>query len=77
MSLAPKSSEIDPALAQANQYKGLATPNFYVAMQMKSTIPEGDSSPGMVGAARIYGARRSLAGLVWLEGWRFFARKIW
>jgi putative peptide zinc metalloprotease protein len=76
LSLAPKSSEIDPALAQAIEYKGLATPNFYVATAVVANS-EGRFKPGMVGTARIYGARRSLAGLVWREGWRFFARKLW
>jgi putative peptide zinc metalloprotease protein len=75
-SLAPKSSEIDPALAQANQFKGLATPNFYVA-QIEVANSNERLKPGMVGAARIYGKRRSLAGLAWQETWRFFARKLW
>jgi len=76
LSLAPKSSEIDPAIAQASEYKGLATPNFYVA-QVVVANSEGRLEPGMVGTARIYGARRSLASLICREGWRFFARKLW
>ena len=75
-SLAPKSSEIDPALAQASQFRGLAVTSFYVA-QTEIDNPDGRLKPGMIGTARIYGERRSLAGLVWQEGWRFFARKIW
>jgi putative peptide zinc metalloprotease protein len=75
-SLSPKSSEIDPALAQANQFKGLLAPNFYVA-QTEVRNPDGRLKPGMVGAARIYGGRRSLASLAWHEAWRFFARKLW
>ena len=76
LSLAPKSSEIDPGIAQATEYKGLATPDFYVA-QVVVANSEGRLKPGMVGTARIYGARRSLAGLIWREGWLFFARKLW
>jgi multidrug resistance efflux pump len=76
ISLAPKSSEIDPALAQANQFKGLATPNFYVA-QVEVANADGRLKPGMVGAGRIYGERRSLAGMAWQETWRFLARKLW
>jgi multidrug resistance efflux pump len=76
ISLAPKSSEIDPALAQVSQFRGLAVANFYAA-QMEVDNPDGQLKPGMIGTARIYGKRRSLAGLVWQEGWRFFARKIW
>jgi putative peptide zinc metalloprotease protein len=75
-SLAPKSSELDPALAQASQFRGLAMTSFYAA-QMEIDNPDGKLKPGMTGTARIYGQRRSLAGLVWQEGWRFFARKIW
>jgi hypothetical protein len=33
--------------------------------------------PGMIGTARIYGARRSLAGLMAREAFNFFARKMW
>ncbi len=76
ISLAPKSSEIDPALAQVSQFRGLAVANFYAA-QIEIDNPDGQLKPGMIGTARIYGKRRSLAGLVWQEGWRFFARKIW
>jgi len=75
-SLAPKSQEIDPALAQPDEYKGLRTPNFYVA-QIEVSNSEGKLKPGMVGTARIYGARRSLAGLGWQQTWRFFVRKLW
>jgi multidrug efflux pump subunit AcrA (membrane-fusion protein) len=75
-SLAPKSSGIDPALAEANQLKGLGTPNFYVA-QMEVPNSDGRLKPGMVGTARIYGRRRSWAGLIGQEAWRFFARKLW
>jgi multidrug resistance efflux pump len=75
-SLAPKSSEIDSGLAQVSQFRGLATANFYVA-RMEIDNPYGQLKPGMIGTARIYGKRRSLAGLIWQEGWRFFARKLW
>lgn len=74
--LAPQSAEIDSALAEGNTFKGLQLPNFYVA-----TAQIGNSGarlrPGMVGLARIYGQRRSLAGLVWQKAWRFFVRKFW
>ena len=75
-SLAPKSSEIDPGLAQAGQFKGLGAPNSYVA-QIIVPNSDGRLKPGMVGTARIYGARRSLAGLAWRETWRFCVRKLW
>jgi putative peptide zinc metalloprotease protein len=75
-SLAPTSSEIDPALAQANELKGLSPPNFYVA-QIEVDNSKGPLKPGMVGTARIYVARRSLAGMAWQETWQFFVRKVW
>ncbi|MGC2330132.1 MAG: efflux RND transporter periplasmic adaptor subunit [Candidatus Acidiferrales bacterium] len=75
-SLSPKSSDIDPALAQPGEFKGLGTPNFYVA-RIEVVNPDGGLRPGMTGTARIYGTRRNLAGLAWQEGWRFFARKLW
>jgi hypothetical protein len=75
-SLAPQSSQIDPALAEENKFSGLRPPSFYVAeAQMENS--DGRLKPGMIGVARIYGARRSLAGLVWREGRRFFVRKLW
>jgi putative peptide zinc metalloprotease protein len=75
-SLAPKSSEIAPGLAEENQLKGLSAPNFYVA-QIEVDNPRGQLKPGMVGTARIYGERRTLAGLVWQESWRFLIKKLW
>lgn len=75
-SLAPQSSQIDPGLAQDTQFKGLSAPNFYVA-QIDVGNPQGRLKPGMVGTARIYGERRTLAGLAWQQAFRFFARKVW
>jgi putative peptide zinc metalloprotease protein len=75
-SIAPRSSDIDPALTQESTYKGLQPPNFYVA-QMEVSNLDGRLKPGMMGDARIYGERRTLVGLFWQQGWRFFARKLW
>jgi putative peptide zinc metalloprotease protein len=75
-SLAPQSQQLDPALAEASQFRGLRTPNFYVA-QIEVDNFNGRLKPGMIGAARIYGARRSLAGLAWREAERFIVRKLW
>jgi putative peptide zinc metalloprotease protein len=73
---APQSSQIDPTLAEENKFHGLRPPNFYV---VDTQVKNSDASlkPGIVGLARIYGDRRSLAGLVWQEGRRFFVRKLW
>lgn len=76
LSLGPQSQELDPALAQPDQYKGLRPPNFYVA-QIEVGNSAGKLRPGMVGTARIYGERRTLAGLAWQEAWRFCIKKLW
>ena len=75
-SIAPRSSDIDPALAQGSSFKGLQSPNFYVA-QTEVDNSDGRLRPGMIGNARVYGRRRNLVGLVWQQGWRFLARKLW
>jgi hypothetical protein len=39
--------------------------------------PDGSLRPGMTGTARIYGKRRSLAGMAWQEVKNFVDRKVW
>jgi multidrug efflux pump subunit AcrA (membrane-fusion protein) len=75
-SIAPQSSSLDPGLAEANKFKGLRPPNFYV-VAMRLANPDGNLKPGMVGLARISGPRRSLMGLLWAEVKRSLARKVW
>jgi putative peptide zinc metalloprotease protein len=75
-SLATQSSQVDPALADENNFKGLRPPKFYV-VEAQISNSDGRLRPGMIGVARIYGVRRSIAGLVWQEGRRFFVRKLW
>jgi putative peptide zinc metalloprotease protein len=75
-SIAPQSSSIDPGLAEANKFKGLRPPNFYV-VAMRLANPDGNLKPGMVGLARISRPRRSLMGLLWAEVKRSLARKVW
>ena len=75
-SISAVSSPSDARVADRNQYSGLNPPMFYV---VDLTIPNPGEvlKPGMVGTGRIYGVRRSLAGLTW-EGIReFFGRKVW
>jgi multidrug resistance efflux pump len=74
-SLAPRSSAMDPALSEATKFKGLRVPNYYV-VDMDVENP-GALKPGMVGVARIYGSRRSAAGLLWAEVKRGVVRKLW
>jgi putative peptide zinc metalloprotease protein len=74
--IAPVSSEIEPGLAESTRYKGLLPPNFYL-VDLLVPNPGGRLKSGMIGTARIYGRKRSLAGLAWQEIARFFARKVW
>jgi putative peptide zinc metalloprotease protein len=75
-SIAPISAESDPRLAQSTQYTGLNPPKFYVA---DLTVPNAEHilKPGMVGTARVYVRKRSLAGLAWDSISEFFGRKVW
>jgi putative peptide zinc metalloprotease protein len=76
LAIGPKSTEIDAALEEEREFQGLRPPNFYVA-EMRISNPDLVLKPGMVGFARIYGQRKSVAGLLWREVWQFVQRKIW
>jgi len=75
-SIASVSSQGDPRVAERIQYSGLNPPMFYVADLVVPNL-ESFLKPGMVGTARIYGARRSLAGLAWEGVAEFLGRKLW
>jgi hypothetical protein len=75
-SIAPRSSAIDPELAEASKLKGLRPPNFYV-VDLPVANPDGVLKPGMVGVARIYGPRRSVVGLLGAAAKRALVRKLW
>jgi multidrug resistance efflux pump len=74
--IAPKSSQISPELADPNKYKGLLPPNFYTAETLLANI-DSTLRPGMTGIGRVYGRRRSLAGLGWQQVKNFVGRKAW
>jgi len=76
LTVAPASSEIPPGLIDLTKYKGLRAPNFYVA-ELLLDNPDGYLKPGMIGLARFYGKRTSLAGLAWRSAADFVGRKIW
>jgi HlyD family secretion protein len=75
-SIASASSESDPRVVERIQYSGLNPPMFYVVDLVVPNL-ENLLKPGMVGTARIYGARRSIAGLAWEGIAEFFGRKLW
>jgi putative peptide zinc metalloprotease protein len=74
--IAPVSSESDPRVAEHKQYSGLNPPMFYV-VDLSISNPQNVLRPGMVGTARIYGQRKSLAGLLWIGLQEFMGRKLW
>jgi putative peptide zinc metalloprotease protein len=76
LSISPLATEIDPGLTEEVQYKGLLPPNFYL-VDLVAANDDGRLKPGMIGTARIYSQRRSIAGLVWTEVRNFLGRKIW
>lgn len=72
----PSSSEIPAGLIDLSQYKGLHPPNFYV-VEVNVANTDGRLKPGMVGVAKVYGERRSLAGGGWQAIRNFFGRRAW
>ncbi len=76
VAITPVSSEIDPGIAEKARYKGLNSLNFYV-VDVEIANPDEALKPGMIGTARIYGERRSLASHLAKEIARFFGRKFW
>ncbi|MFY9560002.1 MAG: HlyD family efflux transporter periplasmic adaptor subunit [Terriglobales bacterium] len=76
VALAPVSSEIAPGLIDLTKYKGLRPPNFYI-VDLRVGNADRTLKPGMTGTARLYGRRRSLAGMAWQAVADFFGRKIW
>jgi putative peptide zinc metalloprotease protein len=72
----PLASDIPLGLTETSQYKGLHPPRYY-AVDLTIQNPDGKLKPGMVGLARVYGRRRSLAGFWWQEILNFLGRKIW
>ena len=76
ISISPASTEIESGLIDMTKYEGLRAPKFYVVDLL---VENGDGAwkPGFVGTARIYGKRKSLAGLAWSGIASFVGRKIW
>jgi hypothetical protein len=76
VSVAPLNSQLAPGLEDVGQYQGTRPPNFYVVDLL---VPNEDGllRPGMAGTARLYGRRRSLAGLAGEDVANFFGRKVW
>jgi len=75
-SVTPVALASDPSLMDQTKFKGLRPPQFY-AVEIPVSDASGALRPGMTGTARVYGQRRSLAGLA-METLRVvLGRKIW
>jgi putative peptide zinc metalloprotease protein len=69
-------TEMDARLLEPNKLKGLNPPHFYM-VDLIVNNPDETLKPGMMGMARVYGRRRTLAGLCWEGLENFWSRKIW
>lgn len=72
----PLSSGIPVGLMETSRFKGQRPPTFYVFDSIVDN-PKESLKPGMAGTARIYGRRRSLAGLAFLQVADLVGGKIW
>ena len=76
VSIAPVSSDSDPTLIDPAHFKGLHPPRFYL-VELQVPSQSGVLKPGMTGEARIYGQRKTLAGLAFENARVVLGRKIW
>lgn len=75
-SISPVSSEVEKGLLPQAKFKGMHAPVYYV-VKMKVPDPEGKLIAGMTGTAKVYGRRRSTAGIVFRPVIDAVARRIW
>jgi multidrug resistance efflux pump len=75
-SRAPAAYEIEPGLVAVSNFKGAHLPNFFV-YEIVLENPSGEFQSGMAGSAKIFGRRRSMAGLLWEPIGNFLGRKVW
>lgn len=76
VAVAPISSEISPGLIDLSRYKGQRAPMFYV-FDLLLDNTSGSLKPGMAGTVRVYGRRRTLAGLALQQIEDLIGRKMW
>jgi putative peptide zinc metalloprotease protein len=76
VAVAPMSSEIPSGLIDLSRYKGQRAPRFYI-FDLLVDNTSGSLKPGMAGTARVYGRRRSFAGLAFQQVEDFIGRKLW
>jgi hypothetical protein len=76
LTASPASSEIAPGLLDLEKFKGMRLPTFY-AIDLLVKNESGKLKPGMVGTAKVYGRRRSVAGFCYRAVADFAGRKLW
>jgi putative peptide zinc metalloprotease protein len=74
--VSPTPTEVPPGLIDLTKFKGMRPPTFY-EMDLFVGNSDGGLKPGMVGTARVYGRRKSLATFALQELADFFGRKLW
>jgi putative peptide zinc metalloprotease protein len=73
--IAPAPEEPPPGLIDLTKYKGMRPPPRYVVSVL---LPNGGTlRAGMIGEAKLYGRRQSLAGKAWHPIADFAGRKLW
>lgn len=73
--VAPASSQVEPGLIPQDQLKGITPPRFYVGSAFLTN--GGTLKEGMTGMAKIFVARRSIAGFAWIFIHDLVDRRIW
>ncbi len=76
LTVSPTSSEVTPGLLDLSKFKGMHPPIFY-AVDLLVKNEGGRLKPGMVGTARIYSRRRSIADFAYQAVADFAGRKLW
>jgi HlyD family secretion protein len=74
--IASRPTEMDPRLVRTENLSGMNQPHFYL-VEILVQNPGSRLRPGMSGVARIYGKRRSVAGMGWEAIADFWSRKLW
>ena len=76
LTVSPTSSEIAPGLLDLGKFKGMLAPTFYT-IDLLVNNGDGALKEGMVGTARVYGRRLSIAGFCYRAIADFAGRKLW
>jgi multidrug resistance efflux pump len=76
MQVSAAPSEIGAGLIDLSKFKGMHPPTFF-EMDLWVGNPNGRLKPGMVGTARVYAGRRSVAGFAYREISDVLGRKVW